>query len=422
MDQSTVAPSPLRRTLRLARWVLPFSITIFVFAFEFLVVAPIHLTFGFQAHLVAEALFFGFTGPFVLWWILGWVDGQLAIKEAAEVKLREEEEYLASIIQNSAEAIIGLDPQEVIRSWNRGAELIFGYTAAEMVGHTFHRLVPEERQRELERIARTVQRDGFIRDFRTERRTKEGRLIPVEITRTALRNRQGKISGYVSVVRDITQRVAQETAVLEERGRIARDIHDGVAQDLAFLMLKSDLVRKFLITDPRRAEEELGGLKTNLRQAIGEVRRIMFALRPADLERMGFWPAVRKLAADFHDLAGLEVDLQLVGEGSSLPPAMETTLFRLLQESFNNVAKHAAAHRLQVHLAAENGLQVEARVEDDGQGFDPSQALAEAAQRGSWGLAYMRERVEAMGGTFSIQSQPGTGSVVRWSIPLGSQT
>lgn len=412
--------SPLRRNIRLARWVIPISVFVFVFLFEFLVVTNIHRIWGFDAHILAEAIFFGISGPFVLWLILGWVDSQLGRKEAAEAKLREDEEYLSSIIQASAEAIIGMDPKEVIRSWNRGAELTFGYNAQEMVGQTFHRLVPEERLAggELELIARTVQRGGYIRDFKSERLTKDGRLIPVEITRTALRDSQGKISGYVSIVRDISQRVAQEAAVLEERGRIARDIHDGVAQDLAFLMLKADLVKKWMEVDSQEAEGQLKEIKDRLRLAIGELRRIVFALRPADLEQMGFWPAVKKLAADFRDMSGVDLDLDLRGEGNSLPPAVETTVFRLLQESLNNVAKHASAQKVQVHLATANG-QVEGWVEDDGRGFNPSHALSEAAQRGSWGLAYMQERVEALGGNFGIESKAGKGSVVRWSLPLG---
>ncbi|MBI2846220.1 MAG: sensor histidine kinase [Chloroflexi bacterium] len=412
--------SPLRRNIRLARWVVPSAVGVLVFIFELLFIPIIIRIYGLEPHIIAEAIFFGLAGPFVLWLILGWVDSQLTRKEAAEAKLREEEEYLSGIIQASAEAIIGMDPQERIRSWNRGAELTFGYSAQEMVGQTFHRLVPAERMRELDLIARIVQKEGFIRDFRSERLTKEGRLIPVEITRTALRDAQGKISGYVSVVRDISQRVAQEMAVLEERGRIARDIHDGVAQDLAFLLLKADLVKKWMEVDPQEAEGQLKEIKERLRLGIGELRRIVFALRPADLEQMGFWPAVKKLAADFQDMTGVDLDLELRGEGDSLPPPVETTVFRLIQESLNNVAKHASAHKVEVQLAAANGL-VEGWVEDDGQGFDPAQALAEAEQRGSWGLAYMKERVEALGGSFDIESKLGQGSVVRWSLPLGGK-
>ena len=205
---------------------------------------------------------------------------------------------------------------------------------------------------------------------------------------------------------------AEELAIHEERTRIAREIHDGIAQALAFMALKLDLVTKLLDRDPERAREELAVVRQTLRAQIREVRRSIFALRPIDLERYGFVESVRRYTQAFAEQAGFRAEVEVEGE-PELSQASELALFRVLQEALNNVAKHAKARRVRVRLVALRPKGARLVVEDDGVGFDPETAPKE----GHFGLAQMRERVQARGGRFLVESRPGEGTRVVAEVP-----
>ncbi len=210
---------------------------------------------------------------------------------------------------------------------------------------------------------------------------------------------------------------SEELAIAEERARIAREIHDGVAQSLAFAALKLDLVVRLLRRDPDEAERELARAKATIREMIREVRRSIFALRPVDLERYGLVETVRRYALDFgqQNDVGVELDVEsLVG----LSMKTEAVLFRIFQEAMNNVAKHAKASSVHVVLGPCGNDAVELVVEDDGVGFDPSQVADRVTTAGGLGLRQMEERVTARGGRFDAASLPGKGTRVRVRVPV----
>ena len=205
---------------------------------------------------------------------------------------------------------------------------------------------------------------------------------------------------------------AEELALAEERNRIAREIHDGIAQALAFMALKLDLAERLLDTDRKRALAELAQVRDTLRAQIREVRRSIFALRPIDLERYGFLESLRRYSLAFAEQAGFRVRLELP-ERVELSQASELVLFRVLQEALTNAAKHARPGLVQVRLVpmGERGARLEVR--DNGRGF----AQATPGPMGGFGLTQMRERVEARGGQFAVESAPGEGTVVRVELP-----
>ncbi|WP_342667492.1 sensor histidine kinase [Deinococcus pimensis] len=203
---------------------------------------------------------------------------------------------------------------------------------------------------------------------------------------------------------------SEELAIGEERNRIAREIHDGVAQSLAFCALKLDVAERQITRDPGKAAAEVATARTILREQIREVRRSIFALRPIDLERFGLLETVRRYVLDFGEQNGLRTTLNVDGE-VTLSPGDEATVFRILQESLNNVAKHARAH--EVHVCLHGAERVTLEVRDDGQGFDPDLVSGRVSSAGGLGLAQMRERVESLGGRYEVLSRPGEGTVVR---------
>lgn len=207
---------------------------------------------------------------------------------------------------------------------------------------------------------------------------------------------------------------AEELALTEERNRIAREIHDGIAQALAFMALKLDLSEHLLQTDLERATEELQQVKETLRGQIREVRRSIFALRPIDLERYGFLESVRRYASAFAEQAGFRVRLNLP-EKLELSQASELVFFRVLQEALANAAKHGRPGLVQIKLTSlgERGGVLE--ISDNGRGF---KAGVSAGGMGGFGLTQMRERVEARGGRFEVESAPDKGTKVRAELPF----
>jgi len=208
---------------------------------------------------------------------------------------------------------------------------------------------------------------------------------------------------------------SEELAIAEERARIAREIHDGVAQSLAFAALKLDLVARILRRDPDQAEAEVQRAKDTIREMIREVRRSIFALRPIDLERFGLVETMRRYSLDFGQQNEVRVELALAPV-DGLSVKTEAVLFRIFQEAMHNVAKHARARVVQITLQAVDGC-VELRVADDGVGFEPREVGDRVTTAGSLGLRQMRERVEGRGGNLEVASRPGEGTRVQARVP-----
>jgi PAS domain S-box-containing protein len=407
---------PVQERVAYLRWSLPLAIMAIAVLYQLGFARSVEENFGHDTHYLVEVLFYGLVGPTVTWVTLTWISRWLAEKEEAERRVREQERTLASITTASADAIISLDPAGVIRSWNRGAHAIFGYPPEAVIGQPFDILLqPEMREDgELARIAAGVERKGFLQDYETAMTTADGRTVSVSLTWTRLHDEEGLSAGSSVILRDVTWRKEQQAIVDEERTRIARELHDGLAQDLFFLRLKIDQCRKLLQSDPTRRSalaDELTAIKASLQRSLRDVRRAIFALRPLDLERLGFFPALRKFVEEFGEQNEVAVTLDVRGPEAALPSRLEPTLFRLIQESLNNVAKHAAAQQAQVVLDLTRPEAVLLSVCDNGHGF-ASDASRDNGHHAGLGLVQMRERVEAAGGTFMVESAPGAGTRV----------
>lgn len=227
----------------------------------------------------------------------------------------------------------------------------------------------------------------------------------------------GRLKGLAAQVEGLQRRGRLVVTVIkaqeEERRRVAREIHDGPAQSLANLAFRLEVCQKLLSSDVERARAEIEGLKKQLRDSLQEVRRIIFDLRPLALDDLGLVPAVRAYLDDVSQRTGLQVSFRVLGQERRLPSPLEVTLFRLVQEAVSNVWKHARAATVDVKVEFLPD-RVQAVVQDDGIGFDVAAGEAE----GHFGLAGMRERVALLDGAFDIDSQPGRGTRVSFTIPV----
>ncbi len=149
---------------------------------------------------------------------------------------------------------------------------------------------------------------------------------------------------------------------------------------------------------------------------VQEVHNVISDLRPSILDNLGLIPALRGHISALEDRTGIQAQLIVQGKSARLEPEVETTIFRIVQESLTNVVRHAAARSVQVQIAF-NGDGVEFSISDDGRGFDVARALAGEGGRAAWGLLGIQERASLVGGTAELASAPGQGTTVRISIP-----
>lgn len=282
--------------------------------------------------------------------------------------------------------------------------------------------------------ADALHRGGSLRGEFADRRL--GRTFEMSLVANpsgARANADAQAAAGTLIVEDVTERRRTEAALRHseselrlmsaqlmsaqeaERQRIAKELHDGIGQALGVIKLGIEQARGGLqLQDEAALRDSLGGLVRKVQEAMAEVRRIAMDLRPSSLDDLGL---IATLSWFFRELQAVHPDLRLlkdvrVGE-ADIPPALKTTIFRIVQEAVSNVFKHAASAELRFSIGLDaGGLRV--AVEDRGRGF---QAGLPPASPGL-GLASMRERAELSGGTLTIRSAPGAGTRVEASWPL----
>jgi signal transduction histidine kinase/YHS domain-containing protein len=206
---------------------------------------------------------------------------------------------------------------------------------------------------------------------------------------------------------------AISTAQEAERGRLARELHDEIVQQLIALGHSVDRVQRLLERDPAQASERLQTMRASITSLVDELRAIIGDLRPPALDELGLLPAVGLLLQRSAQ-GSPEVTLVVQGDERRLAPQSELALFRIIQEAWSNIRRHAQARRADFTFDyTPNGLLV--TISDDGTGFTPS--TDEDAPDGHWGLRGMRERAELTGGALHVTSQPGQGTRIVVSIP-----
>ena len=204
---------------------------------------------------------------------------------------------------------------------------------------------------------------------------------------------------------------AQRGAALEERHRLARDLHDGVKQYLFGMNLATAAALNLLDTDPESARARLLEAKDHSRQAQAEMEGLLNELRPAGLDERGLVAALTDHLAAFEQREGIRIDWQPVRD-PALPLIHEQAIFRVAQEALTNVARHAEATQVSVELHVTSDA-VTLSVSDDGDGFDPDAIQAKATM----GLQGMRERLAALGGTLTVDAAPGAGTRIAACLP-----
>jgi len=344
------------------------------------------------------------------------VEERAARLEAALAELRASEERYRLLVESAEDyAIFMVDTDGRVLDWNVGAQRIFGYHGAEIVGepHSIFFTPEDVRSGAPERELRKAEEEGRAVDERRHMRKDGSRFWASGFVRP-VRDDAGNLRSFTKVARDITERKRVEAALRDireaERSRMARDLHDGVLQDLSYTAAAMGLIM---------LEAEGTDLRGKLQEAIDAARRAAEGLRVAvnDLRveeepDRTFLELVESLVERNRSMAhGYEIGLE-VGEGLSNTSLGDagTQILRVLQEALTNARRHSGAGNVEVRLS-EDGDELVAEVVDDGRGFEPGIPPGV-------GLRSMRERAAALGGKLEIENQVGQGTRVRLRVPL----
>lgn len=205
---------------------------------------------------------------------------------------------------------------------------------------------------------------------------------------------------------------AHKAAVVEERQRIARDLHDAVSQELFGLAMLSEASLKLFDKNPSAAKEQLQEVAQSAHKAQAEMRALLLHLRPVHLTGETLEEGVQKLIVELEQKSNLIFHVD-IDEGLALKDVVEEHLFRIIQEALSNILRHADAANVQIGMKRKQN-EIYVRIEDDGSGFDIGN---HQEKKTSYGLKTMKERSEELGGTFTIRSKEGEGTYIHIRIP-----
>ena len=362
-------------------------------------------------------------------------------------------------------AIFAMDRERRVNYWNSGAERLFGFTDREILGESADVIfTPEDRANGVpEGETATALREGRASDERWHLRRDGTRFFASGVL-SPLHGGDSSQIGFVKIARDLTERklaedklraahemlesrVRERTAELnaaiqalreeahqraeaeesrqallhrlaaaqeQERLRLSRELHDEVGQHIAALMLGLNSLEPHLRSTP--GQPVLGQLQSLTETLSREVHALAVQLRPAALDDLGLVRAITSYAKTWSERSHIGVELHTGNlDERRLPPEVEVTLYRIVQEALTNVVKHAKASRVSILLNRQEGA-VTAIVEDDGRGFDPDDP--KSVPGGRLGLLGMRERAAQLNGSVTIESVVGQGTTVLVRIPV----
>jgi len=353
-------------------------------------------------------------------------------KNALESAIRESDEQLRHMVQSVRDAIVTVNSARRIVLFNEAAERMFGLEAAQAIGQEIedvfaHCLDPLQRKsltQQIETGWQTPSGDSYLLILNLR---DEERQLPVELSLSAI-----PVHGQMlltAVFRDLTERRSSERELLEtnqqlqalsaalqtvreeQRAKFSRELHDELGQMLTGMRMEVSWLGQHLPNDQKNLMTKIGSIKNQIDQTISSVRRISSELRPLVLDDLGFSAAANWYVDQFSERTGLPVVLDLPAEDPTRGDVVATALFRVLQESLTNIARHAKAKTVEVRLVFAHNDWV-LSIKDDGAGFvfDPGNGV-------DIGLIGMRERAQILGGRFTVTTAPGQGTMIEVHIP-----
>jgi PAS domain S-box-containing protein len=355
----------------------------------------------------------------------------------AEELLARSEARLRGILDSAMDAIITVDEHQHIVLFNHAAEEVFGCPRDQAIGAPLAWFIPERfRGRHTEDIKRfgdthsgSRRMGGGVGARVVMGLRRNGEEFPIEASIS--QNSQGGQRFYTVILRDVTERAKAEEALRrsreelrqfsiaantlreQEKSRVARELHDELGQSLTALKIDVGWLKERLASQGGEVAAKLASMQVMLDGTVGSARRISADLRPLMLDDLGLVAACDWLASNFGERTGVNCELTMGGDDLDLPDPYATAVFRVLQESLTNIAKHAEATQVEATLDRD-GDEVTLTVRDNGKGFDPGAPR----KPNSFGLLGLRERAYLLGGEATIESMPGKGTTIQMQIHI----
>jgi PAS domain S-box-containing protein len=328
----------------------------------------------------------------------------------------------SSAVRQMREGMLVLDGDFRIAESNPAAQSLLRQSASQLKGRPIEEVLPgcESLRQRVSDAAGAAGRVEICLPSNPSERYHSLRLLPLE-------DQPGHVIGHLLLIEDITEaRQAQARlleqqralAALQERTRLARELHDNAGQILGYVSLQAQAVRKWVQDgDTARAETQLDRLASIAQQGHAELREAIFSLKAGGSEPWSFFTTLRHYLETYHTHYGIRTELTVpAGLGdAAFPPEEGVQLLRVIQEALTNAHRHGGARNIRLSFERQDGV-AHIQIDDDGCGFDP-QALPGAPGE-HYGLAFMRERMQQIGGSLSIDSQPGTGTQLTLLAPL----
>jgi PAS domain S-box-containing protein len=336
-------------------------------------------------------------------------------------EVEESERRYRHLVDNSPDIVWSVDAEGRFTFFSDSLEARTGWKPEQLIGKPFTALAGDDTAAAAAGAWDTLRNEPDREQrLRLDLPLADGRVSQTEVAMTGTIV-DGKFAGAHGAVRDISERErlegdlrsqAAELAASQERAHLARELHDSVTQALFSMGLTLRTLELLLQTDPEAAKPKLAELRELQKDALAEMRTLIFELRPSSLESDGLVQALRTHATAVQRRTGLTivVDAEPV---ERLPLPAEEALYRIGQEALHNVVKHANASSATLRIVRD-GDRVRLSVSDDGVGFAPDEV-----PRGHLGLIGMRQRVDLVGGELRVESRAGEGTVIEASVPSG---
>jgi PAS domain S-box-containing protein len=344
-------------------------------------------------------------------------------RDRLERELRDSEARYRFLVENAPDVVFATDAEGRFTFVSDSLDRLAGWRPQDVIGQHFSLVIDPSTQQDAEARWAALVREPAIEQITAQNlRRPDGSQVPVEVSAIGMIDAEGRFAGIHGSTRDVSERThlerelrrqAGELAAGEERAHLARELHDSVTQALFSMSLVTRSVEMLLDRDPEAARRQLGQLRELQREALAEMRALIFELRPGNLEEDGLIRALRTHTSAIQGRIGLPVVVESALQGR-LPLAVEEVLYRIAQEALHNVIKHAGARQVRIEVNR-TGHGVRLRVEDDGKGFDPA-----LVPDGHLGLAGMRARAEKIGADFTCRSEPGQGTTVEVTVPAAA--
>jgi PAS domain S-box-containing protein len=357
------------------------------------------------------------------------VSHDITDQKRIENALKQASAYNRSLIEASLDPLVTIGSDGKILDVNKATQDITGYNRKKLIGTDFSSYFSDPAKAQAG--YKEVFSSGFVRDYYLEIKSRKGEVIPVLYNANLYRDEEGTVTGVFAAARDISdlkrteEKLKQSAKELRELSRhvedlmetektqIAHDLHDDLGQKLTALNMDISWLKSRIGVQSRTVENKMQEMSQILNDSFESLRKISYGLRPSILDNLGLYPAIEWLLSEFKKSTGINYSLSFVPKEEEIDNKLSLVVFRIIQESLTNVARHSLATKVTVNIKLDSE-KLKLIVMDNGIGFDSSVLK----NRQSFGLLGMQERARSYGGELVIKGKAGKGTVVSLDIPV----